>query len=152
MEHQWDLPNHHGYPQVVGYHHAPVGYVTASTSTMDFDAPSPRHHQHNSRQQQHHSQQQQPPQPQQRFLLHHDMSGLPLMDYAGAVSLPYVPYGAYSAPEQSTPPRHHSNPTQGGPPQAERDDSPMVGVCAQHSPVAIHWRWQTLRQTFWSSN
>lgn len=55
----------------------------------------------------------------------------------GPVSLPYAPYPGHAVPD-GTPPKH--NPPPNGPQnsQNDRDESPMVGVCMQQSPVAIH--------------
>uniref|UniRef100_A0A1Y1N919 dual-specificity kinase n=2 Tax=Photinus pyralis TaxID=7054 RepID=A0A1Y1N919_PHOPY len=86
-------------------------YQPASYSAMECD-PSPSRHTHRSRYQ------------------------APLMGF-GPSSLPYSAYPGHVVAD-STPPKHNP-PTNGPTPgQADRDDSPMVGVCVQQSPVAIH--------------
>lgn len=87
-------------------------YQPASFTAMDCD-PSPSRHPHRQRYQ------------------------APLMGY-GHSSLPYAPYSGHGVPDGNPPNKH--NPPPNGPPstQTERDESPMVGVCIQQSPVAIH--------------
>ncbi|KAJ8982345.1 hypothetical protein NQ317_013095, partial [Molorchus minor] len=60
----------------------------------------------------------------------------PLLNH-GPTSLQYAPYPGSMM--DSTPPKHNqaSNGPQNNKP-TDRDDSPMVGVCVQQSPVAIH--------------
>ncbi|KAF5277903.1 hypothetical protein FQA39_LY06055 [Lamprigera yunnana] len=86
-------------------------YQPASYSAMECD-PSPSRHTHLSRYQ------------------------APLMGFVPS-SRPYTGYPSHVMPD-STPPKH--NPPTNGPTsgQTDRDDSPMVGVCVQQSPVAIH--------------
>lgn len=59
----------------------------------------------------------------------------------GPQSLQYAPYP--NSKMESTPPSKHNQVAQSNGPQSksssnDRDDSPMVGVCVQQSPVVIH--------------
>ncbi|XP_018570401.1 serine/threonine-protein kinase minibrain isoform X1 [Anoplophora glabripennis] len=85
-------------------------YQPSSFTAMECD-PSPSRHTHRQR--------------YQGSLLNH-----------GPTSLQYAPYSGSMM--DSTPPKH--NQASNGPPNkpTDRDDSPMVGVCVQQSPVAIH--------------
>lgn len=85
--------------------------------------PSPSRHTHRQQQQ-----------PQQRY----QAAASSLMSF-GHSSLPYTPYntGGHQLPDSTIP--NTKAPTQNGPQNKDRDDSPMVGVCVQQSPVAIHW-------------
>ncbi|XP_017786175.1 PREDICTED: serine/threonine-protein kinase minibrain isoform X3 [Nicrophorus vespilloides] len=73
---------------------------------------------------------------------HRQWVPVPYMSF-GTQYLPYAaaPYPGHSVPD-GTPPKH--NPPQNGPSKAaaaqndSRSESPMVGVCVQQSPVAIH--------------
>lgn len=88
-------------------------YQPASYTAMECD-PSPSRHTHR----------------QQRY-----QATAPLMSF-GHSSLPYTPYTGHPVSD-NTPQKQTS--AQNGPQNKDRDDSPMVGVCVQQSPVAIHW-------------
>lgn len=86
-------------------------YQPASFTAMECD-PSPSRHSHRSRYQS------------------------SLMGF-GPSSLQYPPYPGHTVPD-TAPPKHNMPVNGPASSQADRDDSPMVGVCMQQSPVAIH--------------
>lgn len=80
------------------------------------------------------------PHPRQRYPA---ASTVSMMNH-GPQSLQYAPYPGSRL--ESTPPSKHNQVAQSNGPQSgksssnDRDDSPMVGVCVQQSPVVIHWK------------
>lgn len=105
-----------------------VSYIPTSYSAMECD-PSPSRHPHRSRYQTTAAAAAvgAPPPPS---LLNH-----------GPSSLPYAPYPNTMMDNNQTTPKH--NQAVNGPQTKQTDNnkddsSPMVGVCVQQSPVAIH--------------
>lgn len=94
-------------------------YQPPSYMAMDCD-PSPSRHQH-----------------RQRYPVTIPIVGIGSI---GSSSLLHTSYSGHTVPDGPVP--NHNPQTQNGPSssQADRDDSPMVGVCVQQSPVAIHWK------------
>lgn len=63
----------------------------------------------------------------------------PTLMSLGPTSLPYAPYPGIMVPDGTPPNKHNAPPN--GPQNSQNDrndESPMVGVCMQQSPVAIH--------------
>ncbi|KRT82278.1 protein kinase, partial [Oryctes borbonicus] len=89
-------------------------YQPPSYMAMDCD-PSPSRHQH-----------------RQRYPV-----TLPIVGISSS-TLIHTSFSGHTVPDGPAP--KHNPQTQNGPSssQADRDDSPMVGVCVQQSPVAIH--------------